>query len=151
MKFLMSVEKLFVCIFVFSCYVWLHRISNLICSIYHMGCYSCYWLSHWWMFVYIATYLAIVRHIPSRLYIINHWVSVHSNLSSWSKQYILAVHYIPWHDICRTLHPDKNPMNHILSQMFYTQPRKYQQLWRRNKKGSLLQCVVTATISTCTC
>jgi len=110
----MSLEKLFVCIFVFSCYVFrLHRLSNFL---FH--------LSYGMLLMLLTATLmdvCIRSHIPCNSeadYIITHWASVLSNLSSWSKQYILAVHYIPCHDMRLTLHLDKNPLNHILSQMF---------------------------------
>ena len=40
------------------------------------------------------------------------------NLSSWFNQYILAVHYTLWQEICCTLCPGENPLDHIFSQMF---------------------------------
>jgi hypothetical protein len=72
------------------------------------------------MFLHTATYLAIVRHILIWFYTIDHWVFVSPYIGIWflGLNDINCQYNIPLHKKCRTLHPDKIPLKHILSQMF---------------------------------
>ena len=85
------------------------------------------------IFIAVSTYSnipCIVRHILSGLYIIVHWVFVSSCIRIWvlGLNNISCQYNIPWHKMCRTLHPDKILFDHILSQMIVHTIQKYKQL-----------------------
>ena len=109
-------------------------------------------LSYLYLFLHIAPYLAIVRHILHGLYIFVQCVFASSCVRIWvlGLNDINCQYNVPWHQMHCTLHTDEIPTSRILSRL-YTQPKKLKQLRMYNRKGSLLYGFVITAILTGAC